>query len=357
MVIQEISRLDVIGLARETLGLPVMDIPEVDDAFIACSTRRLAGFLCPCNSSVIKAELMNSLSIVVEADGALEERIDQVIDKLVIGGDLLELNDIPNSNLGRVGMLYAAPPSFTIRPNGQILIIGITADEVSPPGSIFSRIEYEGFKRLINPLAEENLASKLIEIGLVHLNEKTWLRLPNQQTAEKVLNDFDARLKNSIPSGDVPGLVILDFNRDINFYRKRWVNPKDYTGTFVARRPQVYGAPIWCYAELKNGIVNKFIDMPLHENGISQRACDAAWFLQMAIDHCQNRPQEYRVRIENGMKVLDFFSPLPIWAERRFIAVGSWVKAQQCLFSYSINEEEFSETTRFLKEYLWLMPK
>ena len=97
----------------------------------------------------------------------------------------------------------------------------------------------------------------------------------------------------------------------------------------------------------------RVIDLPL--GTYRWRACDAAWHLQMAIDRENQQPQRYRIRREASIYRFDFFSPLPLWAERRLMVLGQKCTGNKSLFAYEIHAAEAVEEEAFLKENLWLV--
>jgi hypothetical protein len=84
------------------------------------------------------------------------------------------------------------------------------------------------------------------------------------------------------------------------------------------------------------------------------RGCDAAWHLQIAIDHCNGAPQKYRHRPAPGGAILDFFSPLPVWARRRLMVIGKMEPNDRALFSYFVPDRELAAEEEFLQQRLWL---
>jgi hypothetical protein len=81
-----------------------------------------------------------------------------------------------------------------------------------------------------------------------------------------------------------------------------------------------------------------------------------AWRLQAAIDHEHGTPQMFRLRSgPRGTRVIDLFSPVPMWAKRRWDAVGEPVESSGCLFSYKFGVDEVLEEVDFLKDKLWLV--
>src|SRR5262249_33559274 len=124
-------------------------------------------------------------------------------------------------------------------------------------------------------------------------------------------------------------------------------------GTFVARRPQEFGAPIWCFAALESGAPVRVLDLPSEKT--RWRACDVAWHLQMAIDYHRGAPQRYRRRRTSEGICLDFFSPLPEGLERRLMIFGRPVARENSLMSYRLSAAEVETEERFLQKRLWLL--
>lgn len=357
MVITKVSADDVLKAGREALGLPALATSGVDDSMLAAALRRAAGSQCPCSPATLIAAVIESLAYLVEDDGTLAQRVAAAADGITVGGDLLELADVSISDPGaKSTWVVAAPPAFIVRPSGSIFITGIVLDEVSPlPAALSTRIAYERFARVLIPQPSEDLPSLLRDLGLVELSAQTWLKPPRQESANDLRDGMTQRLKDRSPSGAIPDIEILDPARDVDNYRHRWVKPSDQSGTFVARRPQAYGAPLWGFAALADGAVTTFLDFPLR--GGRWRGCDAAWHLQMALDHCRGTPQRYRRRLTEEGICLDFFSPLPQWAERRLATVGHPAQRKHCLLSYWIPPRELSFEEAFLQDRLWLRPR
>ena len=152
---------------------------------------------------------------------------------------------------------------------------------------------------------------------------------------------------------ELPGLLLLDPERPVRYYRGRWVEPSKQAGHFVGRRPQAYGADLWCYVEVQEGHAVGLVDLPTR-HGVG-RGCDEAWRLQAAIDYERDAPQVYRVRSGPGRSwLLDFFSPVPMWARRRWETIGEPVSAFGCLFSFKFSETVVSDEIAFAREYMWL---
>jgi len=278
-----------------------------------------------------------------------------MIDDLIACGDLLELSQVAVQDSTLTGAwLFAAPPAFVLRPSGSIFLTGVVPDhEMFLPDSLARRVAHQGFTRVIAPLPNEDLATELRELGIHEMSESAWLKTPKAQSAQHLLADMGERLASQPPSGSVEGLQILDSQRSVKFYRGRWVTPQTQTGRFVARRPQAYGAPIWCFVEIERGIPIRLLDLPSRRT--RWRGCDIAWHLQMAIDHSRKVPQQYRRVYKQDDIRFDFFSPLPQWAQRRLLTFGRPETPAKCLMSYVLPRVEAATEERFLQERLWLV--
>jgi hypothetical protein len=353
MVIQQITDEEVVSLSRRALALPDQ-AGTYDEAFLAALVRRAAGILCPCSERTIFRAVLESLDRLAEDAAQLETDVETALEKAMIAGDLLEFSQATTGDPSAKGTwVFAAPPSFMARPSGSVFIMGIAPDEPSPlPASLSVRIIYERHFRLIHQESSENLPQILRELGVLELSEQGWLKWPKEETAKNFLDRLERALMAQPVSGSVPDLLILDSARDPSYYKGRWTAPRRETGCFVARRPQAYGAPLWGFAHLTEGVLDKFLDFPLRRD--RWRGSDFAWHLQLAIDACRGAPQKYQRRRGAGGVCLDFFSPLPLWAERRLAVIGRPAERHHCLFTYQFPERELTAEEEFLRKHLWL---
>jgi hypothetical protein len=81
-----------------------------------------------------------------------------------------------------------------------------------------------------------------------------------------------------------------------------------------------------------------------------------AWHLQQAIDSSLGHPQMYASRKGTSREtvVVDFFSPAPNWARRRWDYSGMPAFASKCLFSYVFASSRIDEELKFARERMWL---
>lgn len=353
-MIAQISADEVVRSSREALGLPLAPSTGFDDAMLAASLRRAAGSLCPCSPSTLVNVVLESFRHLCKADGDMRERLDGAAEALVVGGDLLELNQVTTDDPEVKGTwVFSAPPSFVVRPGGSIFLIGLASDEITPlPASLSARITYEGHARVLTPEPTEALPAVLRDLGLGELSMSAWLKAPKVESASELRDSMLRRLEGQPPSGTVADVSILHSTRGVGYYSGRWDPPGSESGNYVARRPQAHGAPLWGFAKLADGVVVKFLDFPLP--GTRWRGCDVAWHLQMALDHTRGIPQLYRCRRDSTGACLDFFSPLPLWAQRRLAVLGRPATREKCLFSYWIPERELASEEAFLQQRLWL---
>ena len=354
MVITELRPDEVLAACRRALHLPIAVDMFIDDGLLAALLRRSAGMRCPCSRAGLRASLVESLRGLSQDAKRLADRIEGIIDALIVAGDLLELSDVVTDDPGAMGTwVYAAPPGFVLRPSGSIFLIGVVPDQDTfLPEALASRVTHEGFTRLIAQQPGEDLPAELREQGLQELSEHVWLKCPKTESAQEMLAALEYRLASQPPSGAIGGLQILDSAQPVIYYRGRWTAPKRQSGNFIARRPQEFGASLWCFVTLQDGSPARLLDFPLKKS--RWRGCDAARHAQMALDRRLGHPQLYRRRAANDGVRLDFFSPLPLWAERRLIIFGRPLPREKCLMSYWLPASEAKVEERFLQDRLWL---
>ena len=356
LAMRRISQGEVHALKVAELSLDpdAVDLTTVEA--LAGALRRAASFLCPCTTPSLIRAVVQPLRGLVDDLEAIKALVDDILDAAVAHGDILEQRDVSaNPTAAGTALLYAAPPSYLVRKSGTVILLGIASDQLSAlPNDLEARIQYVHHVRLLRPVDREDLRDELHQLGLIELSYDRWLNAPPMETAEQHLARLNATLDAAQPSRDIPGLSLIDPERPVRYYRGRWVDPKSQSGTFVARRAQAYGAHLWCYVQMQAGNPERMVDFPV-THGSRWRGCDEAWRLQMALDARRGQPQRFRVRTSQGRtSVIEFFSPLPMWARRRWDAVGEPVSSSGCLFAYRIADAEVEEELRFIRTALWL---
>lgn len=355
-MIQRVTANNVLAGCRHTLGLSDQGERSIDDVLVASLLRRSAGIHCPCSRATLRSSVLECTKNLASDDAGVRQLIDDTIEALTVGGDLLELEDVVTEDVDiRQTWVFAAPPSFVVRPNGTVFVLGVVPDQDAfLPSFLGARVVYDGFTRSMEPKEGEDLASKLREQGLEELSESVWLKSPRSESPEDFLARADRQLSHQTLTTTIDGLKILDSARPTSYYPDRWVVPKDQTGMFVARRPQEFGAPMWCLVRLRHGTPIRLLDLPFEKT--RWRACDTAWHLQLAMDHCRRHPQQYRLREGTFGVRFDFFCPLPQWAQRRLMIFGERLLPERCLISYLVPSDQAETEEEFLHEKLWLSP-
>lgn len=322
---------------------------------ISAALRRLAWFSGPSTGATLVRGVMRPLVGLSDDREAFRGLVEETLEAVIGYGDLLEHGELggPGGN-GSPPLLHIAPASFVERESGSALLLGeATGLTWTLPPALQARVEYVRHVRRLAVAEGERVGPELRDLGLLELPSELWLRAPSSESSARHLARLDRLLGVERPSRDVPGLLVLDPVRPVGFYPRRWTDPGGRSGRFVARRPQAYGADLWCYVELKNGASERLFDLPRH--GSRWRGCDEAWRLQMAIDAERGRPQRFRVvPSSQGAQILELFSPVPMWAQRRWCSVGEPVSRSGCLFAYRLPVAEVREEVRFAREELWL---
>ncbi len=203
----------------------------------------------------------------------------------------------------------------------------------------------------------ENLSAELKSIGLVEIPVESWDRrnsIPENEEPIKYINRIKSYLKSN--PGSLDGLQILNPQKHIRYYARRWEQLRNQNGYFIAKRPQAYGNDLWCFVELQDGSPVKMLDFPVLNKDSFGR--DEAWRTQMAIDAEQGKPQEFTIIQSSELyKRVKFYSPIPSWAQRRWDNLAEPDDNDGCLFSYKFKGSELFQEINFIKEKLWLVEK
>lgn len=332
------------------LGLDQTAFDLISVEAIAASLRRAASYLCPCAATTLVRAVADPLRGLVEEGEDTREIVRETLEAMIAHGDLIEHRDIEKPASDAPVLLYAAPPSFVVRESGAAILFGMFNPTLE---SVSARIKFKGHLRRLNPDPGEDLSLELQQLGFTEISYQQWLRAPHGETPAQHLAHFDRLLDVAQPSGDVPGLLLLDWERPVRYYPGRWTSEGSHSGRFVARRSQAYGGDLWCYIEMSNGKPERLVDLPLADS--RWRGCDEAWRLQMAIDAIRGNSQLFRIDSGPGKPcVMKFYSPIPMWARRRLDSVGHPVSISGCLFAYGLAETELAEEIRFASDVLWL---
>jgi hypothetical protein len=283
--------------------------------------------------------------------------IDRTLEAVVGYGDLLEVR-LSGADAfvarGHGPLLYLAPPAIVLRQSGSLLVIGITPDEIQVPLELQRVVRHRGHVRFTDAGQQQEAVDLLHMLGYRERSEAEWLKSPPVSRAEELIQVWNNRLDAAVSSGEILDLVVLNPEKPVRFYLGRWSSPQRLTGRFVGRRPQRYGADLWCYVELDDGQPKRFVDIPY---GASPwRGCDDGWHLQAALDANRGKHQVATIsESEKGSPLLRLYAPVPTWTQRRWDAVGIPVKAQHCLLAYEFGSAEIDEEIAYLEQHLWTL--
>jgi hypothetical protein len=357
MAIRLVSRHQVVSDTVEVLGFDSSAVSLMSNEGLAASLRRAASFLCPTTTGSLIRAVVEVLSGLPDYSDECPIELERLVELLVAYGDLLEL-PVDDGNLRR-RQLFLGPPAFVRRATNACLLIGIRAEGAPLLGEdVLGAIEHERHVRVIQSLDERPTYELLESYGLIELRPEQWLKAPRQASPGEVVDFYDMRLDSARMFDGIEGVRVIDPLSKVTYYKGRWrpLRGSD-NGRFVARRPQAFGADLWCFAEVARGEVVKLIDLPLQS--IIAAGADEAWRLQAAIDTLHGQPQMVRTRAgtHSNVVVLDLFSPVPSWLQRRLDFLGTPILgAHAALLSYAFPQREVAEELQFLEAMMWMSP-
>lgn len=352
-MIRIVSTEQAVALCQGALAVPEFSATAKSE-LLRSSLRRAITLLAPCSS----ADLVRFAADPLKLMGVLREDVEEALEELLTYGDILEMRRLPDDPWDAPPyVLRPAPPSFVVRSTGEVVILGVSGDHPSSlPAELAEAVKIVGPVRVLPADSGRNLPEHLKLLGLIQLSEHTWLRSPPVTAALEHLQAWSSKLASARPAHSaIEGLELIDPRQPTRFYKGRWRLPKECDdGLFVARRPQAYGASLWCIVEVRSGLPLRLLDFSAPDQ--FQRPCDIAWRLQAAIDAIAGNPQSFRTRLNGQEGILQFDSPLPAFAERRLSLVGAKTKLPGALFAFELPAERIASEVEALTAALWLQP-
>lgn len=352
MSIQRIDRGDVAVRAVGVLGLDASSVDLLSTEAICASLRRAASFLCPASPRQIVDSVLGVLTPLMP--DLERDEVNEALDVLVGAGDLLELH--PSDS--RTRLLFLGPPSYVEKQPGHFLLFGVrpNASPIVHEELLGAVVIYESHTRSVT-LDPVEAAEALATAGLHRLTREQWTKAPRQETTAVVIEQIRGRLISSRAPSQISGLTVIDPATPVRYYKGRWREPiATDQGLLVGRRPQAYGAPVWCVTEFADGVPQAVLDLPA--DSTVAPGWDDARRLQAALDAERGSAQVFRARpagYPSGDCIFDFFGPLPSWAERYLDLTGLPVaRSQGALFSYRVPDSAESNIKEFLSESLWM---
>ena len=352
MTVAVIHRSEALKKLAQSIGLPETSasVDASSDALIAQGIRRAVFILAPCALQTLRAAVAAALTPLIGDPNQSEERIAEVIEKLLAIGDILEMRREGFEGTGLV--LRPAPPTFVMRRDRTIILLGVSGDEITPVHDHIVFYRSSGL-RTLTPADPVACRTALLDMGLIELPLSLWLHAPASTTANAFLESWRARSPVAGSPEKIEGLEILDTKTPTKYYKGRWrtISTID-AGLYLGRRPRRYGANLWCLVDVRDGLVQRFVDV--HSKDARMRDCDEAWRIQAAFDAVAFAPQKVNVLSRNGKAVLVFGSPLPAWAVRRLTVIGELISVQGALLAFEMPQENMQEEFRWLEHMLWL---
>jgi hypothetical protein len=355
MKLTTLSASDASVLALRTLGLDPELIDLTSTEGLAASLRRAASFMCPTSPGRLVDAVLGAVRPVSPEGSVDRDRLIEILDLLIGEGDLLELRHEAER---QTRLLYLGPPSFIKRDQGTYLLVGVRPYGVPlVDAELAGPITRDGHTRTLH--LDDNAVEQLARSGLRQINPERWVASPRKESAVELLQRIGTRLDAAGPSGDIEDLVVLDPATPARYYKGRWRGPvPGDSGDFVARRPQAYGADLWCTVRLADGSPQKLVEFPIDDPLVPGR--DEAWRMEMAIDAERRVPQVFRwdpARGSVSSSIVSFFSPLPGFAERYLQLVGQALPdAPRALFAFRVANGAMPGLSAYLAGMLWMKP-
>lgn len=352
-----VTALSVQEVAERTVHALWLDETATDlfsAEALSASLRRAASFLCPASPRRLVDAVLEALCPLDESSLMARHHVSAQLDLLVSIGDLIEL---PHHGDGKGRQIYLAPPSYVEKAPGQYLLLGVRPNGAPlVDEALGTEVHHEGHTRFLE-LDPESAPARLQAAHLHEIPRDHWLKRPGVEHAAAVVAMMRQRLDGAGESGQVDGLKIIDPQASVLYYRGRWRSIiSGDSGDFVARRPQAYGADLWCFVRVEHGVPRALVDLPIDD--LTAVGWDEAWRTQAAIDALRGTPQAMHVQLAPGRTSdlrLDLFSPVPGWAQRYLELVGTLVsRARGALVSYRIPMSAIGELSVFFADMLWM---
>jgi hypothetical protein len=347
-----VSTKDVEEVAVSCLGFNVDSADLLTPEVLGALIRKTASFECPCPPAALAKSVFRLLEPICPGD-TLKDIVRGTINSVTSYGDLVETHE--SSDTASNFYLYLAAPSFLQVSDTLFLLFGVTPDgeDMTPP-DLRQKVEPVMYSRRLAAQDAKECRDTLLQAGFESLKLDSWLRCPSRRPASELIALYDDALLKSGPPGVPEDVILIDPSQSVSYYKGRWTKLKKQTGRFIGRRSQTYGAQLWCYLEVSNGVVTRLLDFPLFET--HWRAFDEAWHLLQAMDAASGHPQGFRVRkaSQKGSAAMDLFSPVPTWATRKWDAVGLRTMPNSSLMSYIFPEKQIDAECTFAAQRMWL---
>ena len=166
---------------------------------------------------------MKPLRGLVEDLEEIRASVRETLEAMVSHGDLLEFRELGVDPAQGRTLLFAAPAAFIPRDSGTQILVGIYA--MISPGSL-KTLPIGSITQATRDVSirwrGEDFRETLREHGLLEIPYEEWLKAPKFDKPAALISRYNDLLDSARPSGDVPGLRLLDPERPVGYYRGRW---------------------------------------------------------------------------------------------------------------------------------------
>ena len=357
MTLQRLTSAEASALSVRTLGLDDSLVDLGSPEGLAASLRRAASVMCPTSPGRL-VDAVNDAVRPLATPPPDRQELMEFLDHLIAGGDLLERRQDLHGR--SVRLLFLGPPSYIERTPGTYLLMGVRPYGAPlVEGDLALQLSYEAHTRTLQ-LDIDTARETLAALDLREMAKDRWTASPRVEPPDDLIGRVQARLDVGPNPGDLEDVRILDPTKSVLYYSGRWRAPAaGDTGDFLARRPQAYGADLWCVMRLASGVPQRLIELPIDDPVMPGR--DEAWRWQAAVDARAGTPQQYLIRVDPmhpEERRLDFFSPLPGFAERYLQLIGLALgRTQGALYSFRVPNASLGDASTLLTDLLWMEPK
>lgn len=348
------------SLYRETADRLFLGEPSAElDLNIKDLIMRNARALSPITKNNLVKECFIATGYTLDLEHPLLNKIKEMVDRLLACGEIIEVTNYHRISTDKQTKFLFVPKPHFVFDSGSNTAYLIAIDRNHDVYELFgSSIEYRGILPVIKWTGTDGkeLRRGLLGNGLGELSIHQWLTRPNyleknSPTRDSIYSRYLERLDQSLPSGDIQDLIVVDDSKNPLFYAGRKSHAKGLTGNFICQRLGRYGQKIWGFVKIDNGVTKKYLDFPLLSPDI--RGCDEAWQLLMIKDAINHQPQQFTCIASLGDAELTFFSPVPSWIERHLMIFGrntpkETSKSKRGLFSYTVNSQDLNMVKKYL---------
>ncbi len=336
-------------VARANASTQAGDLAGDGDESLRLAMLRIAASrLCPSPKDLLVGATLTALRGILPPEECSASDVDGDVDGLIASGDLVVGEAFVADQ--RRALIYQSPPMFVRRSGGAVFVVGGLPETPSPFQSL---IRSRGpIRELVPPPSDQDLTDE----GFTAFPMDAWMASPSPRSDSGLVAELDDRLSIVGNAGQLLDLEIVSPAADPRFYRGRWAAPRRATGRFISRRKRRWGGRAWGYAELVNGEAVKFCTLPVLDGRF--RGCDEAWWAMFALDAIKGSRQSLEIHALGETTRLALRLPLPMWAQRRLLAVGTMADARPhgALFAYDLPSAEADEEIAFLADRLWMEP-